>query len=56
MSDMWNNVTVYGPAAKIERFKALCLDPSEYITTAGQSGWDGCDCATTIPPTRVRTH
>ena len=48
MGDMWNYVTVFGPAAEINRFKRLCLDPSENIITAGQSGWDGCDCIINI--------
>ncbi len=50
MSDMWNNVGVYGPAAEIEQFKQLCINPSEYLTTGGQFGWDGCDCHIIVPP------
>lgn len=26
MTDVWNNVTVCGPAAEIQRFKRECLD------------------------------
>ena len=55
MGDMWNNVTVFGPATEIDRFKRLSLNPSENITTAGQSGWDGCDCIINVATSVVGT-
>jgi hypothetical protein len=49
MTDVWNNVTVYGPRADIRRFKRVCLEPEEHVFRAGQSGWDGCRCTITAP-------
>jgi hypothetical protein len=50
MTDVWNNVTVYGPRPDIQRFKRACLEPEEHVVRAGQSGWDGCGCTITAPP------
>lgn len=44
MSEVWNNVTVYGRADEIDRFRRLCIDAPEATYTDGQFGWDGCEC------------
>lgn len=49
MGDVWNNVTVYGPASEIDRFKRLCIDPAENVFRSGQSGWNGCQCTISVP-------
>lgn len=49
MSEVWNNVTVYGPAVEIERFKRLCVGPSGTEYTTEQSGWDGGDGYILVP-------
>ena len=49
MSDVWNNVTVYGQAWDIEHFKQVCFDAPGAIQRAGQSGWDGCRCTLIVP-------
>lgn len=49
MSEVWNNVTILGPAPEIERFRRLCLAPSEDVYRPGQFGWDGCDCHISVP-------
>lgn len=49
MGDVWNNVTVCGPASEINRFKRLCIDPAETVFRSGQSGWDGCECSISVP-------
>ena len=50
MTDVWNNVTVYGPETDIELFKNVCLEPDEQVFRDGQSGWDGCTCTISAPP------
>lgn len=50
MTDVWNNVTIYGPLADIEQFKQACLEPDEQAYRGGQSGWDGCNCTISAPP------
>ncbi|MDY7524627.1 hypothetical protein [Sphingomonas sp. 10B4] len=50
MTDVWNNVTIYGPRDDIERFKRECLEPDEQVYRGGQSGWDGCACTISLPP------
>ena len=50
MTDIWNNVTIYGPPAEIQRFKEACMEPDEHVYRAGQSGWDGCGCTISLPP------
>lgn len=50
MTDVWNNVTIYGPRADIQRFKKMCMKPDEQLYRAGQSGWDGCGCTISLPP------
>lgn len=50
MTEVWNNVTIYGPQADIQRFKRSCLKPDEQILRDGQSGWDGCNCTISAPP------
>lgn len=49
MGEVWNSVSVYGPASEIERFKRLCVQPDDMKLTAGQSGWDGCGCLLSVP-------
>lgn len=49
MTDVWNNVTVYGPAAEIQRFKRECLDMELDECRVGQSGWTGCKCDISLP-------
>ena len=64
MSDVWNNVTIYGPQIEIERFRSQCLNPMETVIRDGQSGWDGCWCSIDVPtsastsaePEPVRRH
>jgi hypothetical protein len=50
VTDVWNNVTIYGPRADIQRFKNTCMEPEEQVYRSGQSGWDGCGCFISLPP------
>ncbi|CAM3274480.1 hypothetical protein SPAN111604_14330 [Sphingomonas antarctica] len=54
MGDVWNSVTVYGPALEIDRFKRLCIAPSETVFRSGQSGWEGCACTISVPSARTK--
>jgi hypothetical protein len=49
MTDVWNIVTIYGPAAEIDRFRQVCLSPAEQVYRPGQRGWDGCACDIFVP-------
>ena len=51
MTEVWNNVTIYGPSQDIGRFQRACLEPEEQVYRDGQSGWDGCGCTLSLPPT-----
>lgn len=50
MSEVWNNVTVYGPASEIKRFKRTCIAPEKNIYRNAQFGWDGCSCFISAVP------
>ncbi|KZX52700.1 hypothetical protein A3711_07235 [Erythrobacter sp. HI00D59] len=49
MTEVWNNVTVYGPASEVERFRKNCVKPAEDDYRNHQSGWDGCECILSLP-------
>ena len=49
MTDVWNNVTVYGPTTEIQRFRHECLDMEVEELREGQSGWTGRKCDINLP-------